>query len=113
MFVFNRIKTRAANGLDLAIEFSTLGEYGFLPQAQAKEYPGSTGRAAAPNRLATVTPTEIRSRRPDCSPADRPRPAWREGGADSPPRTASLAAVPRIQVIGALRTPRLQTDWAA
>lgn len=112
MFVFNRIKDRAADGLDLAIEFSTLGEYGFLPQPPAKESPERRGRVAARTHLTSMTPTDARSRRPDCSRADQPQPAWRKEGTPHP-RTAGLAAVPRIQVIGALRTPRLQTDWAA
>lgn len=113
MFVFNRIKARAADGLDLAIEFSTLGEYGFLPQDPATEYPQQTGRAAVRTRLTSVAPTDRRPRRPACSTTNPPQAARRTNEGRLHTQATGLAAVPRIQVIGALRTPRVQTDWAA
>jgi len=110
MFVFNRIQNRAANGLDLALEFSTLGEYGFLPPDQTDARQGHLDRARAPGR--SVARPGVRSRRPNCS---KPVPLVRpQREREHPMRESSaLETVPRVQVIGALRTPRLDTDWAA
>ena len=108
MFVFNRIQNQAANGLDLAIEFSTLGEYGFLTPDQADARQDHPDRSRAPRRSA-VQPG-VRSRRPNCSeqvPLGRPK------RKHPTPEASTLERVPRIQVIGALRTPRLDADWAA
>lgn len=113
MFVFNRFKDRAADGLDLAVEFSTLGEYGFLPEGHAREFPNHSGRVPEPISLPLEAPAHTRTRRPACSSADYPRTNRRKGSGRPNPRAARLASVPRIQVIGALRTPRLKTDWAA
>ena len=82
MFVLKESKGRLADGLDLVVEFSTLGEYGFLP-----------GEGTERPRPKTTRSCEGRSRvRQTRDP---------------------LADVPRTQVIGALRTPRVRPDWVA
>lgn len=82
MFVFKGIKEPAANGIDLIVEFSTLGEYGFLPDPERSEAEHPATR-----------PCETRRR-------------------TSPVRD-SLDEVPRTQLIGSLRTPRIVPNWAA
>jgi hypothetical protein len=86
MFVFKRLQEPVADGIDLLVEFSTLGEYGFLPES------GSLSKASTRKNSC-----EGRSRAPGCAPS----------------RRTSLDDVPRTQVIGALRTPKIQLEWAA
>lgn len=82
MFVLSVRKDRLADGIDLVVELSTLGEYGFLP----------------PDEPASASRQPARS----C-----------EGRSRAAATRDPLADVPRMQVIGALRTPRLKLDWAA
>lgn len=92
MFVFENVGRAAADGLDLLVEFSTLGEYGFLPETR----PPVAGR---PEPL----PCEKRAR-PSFANSDRVV-------QKQTLRPRSLGEVPRTQVIGALRTPRIEIDW--
>lgn len=119
MFVLRRLSERAANGLDLAVEFSTLGEYGFLPEAETAAEATRGERcgvpARAPSRAPGVFPlagSRNPARRNDCEPARpaSPSPSGRSGGSGSERPTDQ---VPRVGVIGALRTPRIEPDWAA
>ena len=116
MFVFRQIRQRAADGLDLAIEFSTLGEYGFLPD------PGAAGARSAglccgnPGRgAATGTPrrSESRSdpRRTECHELLKLA-HQKSGGHRYRPGRAD-DSIPRVDLSGALRPPRIETDWAA
>jgi len=82
MFVFKAIKEPAAEGLDLLVEFTTLGEYGFLPDPGRPEPRRPAGR-----------PCETRRR--------------------TSPGNDLLDEVPRTQLIGALRTPRIVPSWTA
>ena len=82
MFVLSEKKHRLADGIDLVVELSTLGEYGFLPPEEPASAPRRPGRSCEGRSRAAAT------RDP-------------------------LADVPRTQVIGALRTPRLRLDSAA
>lgn len=76
MFVFKSIKEPTANGVDLLVEFSTLGEYGFLPDPDHSEA-----------RPAASRPCESRRR---TSPA--------KDSLDEVPRTPLIGALrtPRI-----------------
>ena len=113
VFVFRQIGKRAADGLDLAIEFSTLGEYGFLP-------------AGAPSRERTSAPRCAPAPRGPRAGKRRPCPRKLTGGCEGTddharPETQpqpqesrrSTGQIPRVKVIGALRTPRIELDSAA
>lgn len=84
MFVFRKTTEAAGDALDLVVEFSTLGEYGFLPSRVIDRNSGSP---------------------PPFSPRARQSCGVRRRSVHKPDEP------PRIQIIGALRTPRLTPDW--
>lgn len=115
VFVFRQIGERAANGLDLAVEFSTLGEYGFLPAEDVAPERGSTAPCAPAPRSVPARPRArrpgFRERKDSCrGPAEGPRSeaSVRRGAVQRP-----ADPIPRVGVIGALRTPRIELDSAA
>lgn len=118
MFVLRRITEKAASGLDLAVEFSTLGEYGFLPEAETAAEATTNERCGVPARAPSRAPGVFRlvgrrtqGRRTGCE-SERQASGPLSGRIEAAPKP-QIDHVPRVELIGALRTPRIEPDWAA